>query len=164
MSEISLRIARLEDVAAMVRLQRASWRMAYGSVLGEEVLEQMDEAAHHRVWERRLTETDPRPMLICLEEQPVGLLYWQQEGDLAWLRAFYLDPDIWRQGLGRRLWQVVMVQMRRAGCREARLWLLGGNRIGAGFYFKHGFRPTGERRTLQTLGRDCVQHQLARPL
>lgn len=148
----------------MVALQRASWLAAYGAVLGDDLLEQMSEQQHLEVWQTRITKSDQRPLLVCLDDVPVGLLYWQCEDNIAWLRAFYLHPDRWRQGLGQRLWLAVSQQMRRAGCQEARLWLLHGNRVGAAFYFKQGFRPAGERRTLHSLGRDCQQFLLARAL
>ncbi|MDO2947037.1 GNAT family N-acetyltransferase [Aeromonas simiae] len=163
MQAVTLRMARPQDAAAMTQLQRASWLGVYASVLGNDLLEQMSEAEHEQVWQRRLEE-GARPMLVCVDEVPVGLLYWQQEGTQAWIRALYLHPAHWRQGLGQRLWHTVALQMRRAGCDAVHLWLLAGNRIGAGFYFRQGFRPTGERRTLVSLGHDCVQHRLARSL
>lgn len=164
MPDVRLRLASPGDAAAMVQLQRASWLAAYGAVLGDDLLKPLSEEDHLRIWQGRLAGSAPRPLLICLETLPVGLLYWRQEGSLAWIRAFYLHPDCWRRGLGRRLWQMAAEQMRRAGCHQVCLWLLAGNRIGAGFYFRNGFRPTGERRTLMALGRPCQQHLLAKTL
>lgn len=164
MPSVTLRFSQVADATAMVALQRASWLAAYGAVLGDDLLEQMSEQQHLEVWQTRIAKSDQRPLLVCLDDVPVGLLYWQCEDNIAWLRAFYLHPDHWRQGLGQRLWLAVSQQMRRAGCQEARLWLLHGNRVGAAFYFKQGFRPAGERRTLHSLGRDCQQFLLARAL
>jgi GNAT superfamily N-acetyltransferase len=39
------------------------------------------------------------------------------------IRALYLHPDHWRRSHGKRLWQAVAVQMRRA-VRVRQAWLL----------------------------------------
>ena len=107
-------------------------------------------------------------MLVCQDDVVIGLLYWQpslEEGLMtARIRALYLHPDHWRQGHGKRLWQAVAVQMRRAGCECVRLWLLDGNHIGEGFYLRRGFMFDGQERTLMSLGQPCQQRQMFRLL
>ncbi|MEM0554178.1 MULTISPECIES: GNAT family N-acetyltransferase [Aeromonas] len=168
MQGISLRMARPEDAAAMTVMQRASWLAAYGQVLGPDLLEQLAVTSHLQIWQQRLADAGPRPMLLCLDEVVIGLLYWQpvQEGDetIAWIRAFYLHPDHWRQGYGKRLWQAVAMQMRRAGCSCVKLWLLDGNHIGEGFYLRRGFMFDGQERTLMSLGHPCLQREMSRLL
>jgi len=168
MQGISLRMARLDDAPAMTVIQRASWLAAYGEVLGNDMLAQLAVTEHLQIWRSRLAEPGPRPMLLCLDEVVIGLLYWQraQEGEYptAWIRAFYLHPDHWRQGYGKRLWQAVAMQMRRAGCEGVRLWLLDGNRVGEGFYLRRGFAFDGQERTLMSLGQACLQRQMFRLL
>lgn len=152
----------------MTVLQRASWLAAYGQLLGADRLAQLDVTAHQQIWQSRLAELGPRPMLLCLDEAVIGLLYWQpvqeEEQSSALIRAFYLHPDHWRQGHGKRLWQAVAMQMRRAGCRCVKLWLLDGNRIGEGFYLRRGFLFDGQARTLMSLGQPCLQRQMRRLL
>ncbi|HHQ4692225.1 TPA: GNAT family N-acetyltransferase [Aeromonas veronii] len=168
MQGISLRMARSDDAAAMTVMQRASWLAAYGQVLGVDLLEQLDVTAHLQIWQSRLAEPGPRPMLLCRDEVVIGLLYWQPQQEAeqshALIRAFYLHPDHWRQGYGKRLWQAVAMQMRRAGCSCVKLWLLDGNHIGEGFYLRRGFVFDGEERTLISLGQPCLQRQMSRLL
>lgn len=164
----TLRLARLQDAAAMTVLQRASWLAAYGEVLGPELLDALAPGVHLQLWRRRLAGDDPKPMLICIEQRVIGLLYWQhQEGETgpeAHIRAFYLHPAHWRQGHGKRLWQAVAMQMRRAGFERVSLWLLAGNRVGEGFYLRRGFRFDGEQRTLTQRGQPCLQRKMCRLL
>ena len=168
MQGISLRMARLDDAPAMTVMQRASWLAAYGEVLGADMLAQLSVTEHLQIWQSRLVESGPRPMLLCQDEVVIGLLYWQpslEEGLMtARIRALYLHPDHWRQGHGKRLWQAVAVQMRRAGCECVRLWLLDGNHIGEGFYLRRGFMFDGQERTLMSLGQPCQQRQMFRLL
>ncbi len=161
-------MARPADAAAMTVMQRASWLAAYGEVLGEDLLTQLAVTAHLQIWRGRLAESGPRPMLLCQDEVVIGLLYWQPVHEVgqmtASIRAFYLHPDHWRQGHGKRLWQAVAMQMRRAGCECVRLWLLDGNQIGEGFYQRRGFVFDGQERTLTSLGQPCLQRQMCRLL
>lgn len=168
MQGISLRMARSDDAAAMTVMQRASWLAAYSQVLGQDMLAQLDVTEHLQIWQGRLAESGPRPMLLCLDEVVIGLLYWQQEQEeglaTARIRALYLHPDHWRHGYGKRLWQAVAMQMRRSGYECVRLWLLDGNRIGEGFYLRRGFVFDGKQRTLTSLGQPCLQRQMFRLL
>ncbi|WP_348686971.1 GNAT family N-acetyltransferase [Aeromonas bestiarum] len=168
MQGVSLRMARPDDAPAMTVMQRASWLAAYGEVLGADMLAQLSVTEHLQIWQSRLAESGPRPMLLCQDEVVIGLLYWQLVLDgtepNALIRAFYLHPDHWRQGHGKRLWQAVAMQMRRAGCDSVRLWLLDGNRIGEGFYLRRGFFFDGQARTLMSLGQACLQRQMFRLL
>ncbi|MFC5837704.1 GNAT family N-acetyltransferase [Aeromonas bestiarum] len=168
MQGMSLRMARPDDAPAMTVMQRASWLAAYGEVLGADMLAQLSVTEHLQIWQSRLAESGPRPMLLCQDEVVIGLLYWQLVLDgtepNALIRAFYLHPDHWRQGHGKRLWQAVAMQMRRAGCDSVRLWLLDGNRIGEGFYLRRGFVFDGQERTLMSLGQACLQRQMFRLL
>ncbi|WDL81523.1 GNAT family N-acetyltransferase [Aeromonas bestiarum] len=168
MQGMSLRMARPDDAPAMTVMQRASWLAAYGKVLGADMLAQLSVTEHLQIWQSRLAESGPRPMLLCQDEVVIGLLYWQLVLDgtepNALIRAFYLHPDHWRQGHGKRLWQAVAMQMRRAGCDSVRLWLLDGNRIGEGFYLRRGFVFDGQARTLMSLGQACLQRQMFRLL
>lgn len=161
-------MAHREDAAAMTVMQRASWLAAYGQVFGADMLAQLEVTTHLQVWQARLDGPSPRPMLLCLDQRVMGLLYWQpvqEEGQrTALIRAFYLHPAHWRQGYGKRLWQMVAMQMRRAGCSCAKLWLLDGNHIGEGFYLRRGFVFAGQQRTLISLGRPCLQRQMTRLL
>lgn len=161
-------MARPADAAAMTVMQRASWLAAYGEVLGEDLLTRLAVTEHLQIWRSRLAESGPRPMLLCLDEVVIGLLYWQPVlvvGQMtASIRALYLHPDHWRQGHGKRLWQAVAMQMRRAGCGCARLWLLDGNQVGEGFYQRRGFVFDGQERTLKSLGQPCLQRQMFRLL
>lgn len=167
MQGISLRLARPADAAAMTVMQRASWLAAYGDMLGEDALARLAVTDHLQIWQHRLADTGPLPMLICQHEVVIGLLYWQpvrEEVMTARICALYLHPAHWRQGYGKRLWQAVAVQMRRSGCECVKLWLLDGNRIGEGFYQRRGFVFDGQERTLTSLGQPCLQRQMSRLL
>lgn len=110
MQGISLRMARSDDAAAMTVMQRASWLAAYGQVLGADLLEQLDVTAHLQIWQSRLAEPGPRPMLLCLDEVVIGLLYWQPQQEAgqssALIRAFTSIPTTggkaMANGCGRR--------------------------------------------------------------
>ena len=52
------------------------------------------------------------------------------------LYAIHVLPEFWRKGCGRALWQRACKELRRAGFKEATVWVLEANARGRHFY--HG--------------------------
>jgi GNAT superfamily N-acetyltransferase len=59
------------------------------------------------------------------------------------LYAIYLDPAIWRLGIGERLQEVALRRLRDEGYGEATLWVLATNAASRAFYEHTGWRHDG---------------------
>jgi N-acetylglutamate synthase-like GNAT family acetyltransferase len=66
-------------------------------------------------------------------------LYVRKDGD-AELDGLFVEPDMWRRGVGRTL---VEASAKRAGALGARKLSTVGNPHAEGFYLRLGFRITG---------------------
>ena len=62
------------------------------------------------------------------------------------LAALHVDPDHWRQGVGRALVTHALSGIASAGFTAAHLWLLAGNTRGRQFYEAGGWTADGTRR------------------
>lgn len=77
------------------------------------------------------------------------------------LYVLYAHERAWGSGLGRALLSRAVDELTRGGFREAVLWVLEANERARRFYERHGWTPSGERRTehLQDHPLDEVQYR-----
>ena len=68
--------------------------------------------------------------------------------DRGHVARFYVAPDRWGQGIGRRLYLAALGWLRRGDYREATLWVLERNDRARAWYERLGWRTTGERKTV----------------
>jgi ribosomal protein S18 acetylase RimI-like enzyme len=61
--------------------------------------------------------------------------------------AFYVDPNVWRQGYGRALSRQALESLRAQGFSEVTLWVLRDNRRAISFYQAMGFQADGGVKT-----------------
>jgi len=78
--------------------------------------------------------------------------------------GLYVDPDLWRDGIGRALIREARGRLHRAGHREAILWVLDGNDRAARFYQADGWRPDGTFRREEVWGLLVGEHRYRRAL
>ena len=68
--------------------------------------------------------------------------------DRGHVARFYVAPDRWGQGIGRRLYRAALDRLGRGEYREATLWVLERNVRARAWYERLGWRTTGERKTV----------------
>jgi GNAT superfamily N-acetyltransferase len=71
------------------------------------------------------------------------------EGEVVGL---YVDPPWWAQGVGVRLLEAVLDDLRDGGARSARLWVLERNTRARGMYERRGWVADGGTRSVSTAG------------
>jgi ribosomal protein S18 acetylase RimI-like enzyme len=69
------------------------------------------------------------------------------EGEVVGL---YVDPSCWREGHAARLLAAILDDLRDAGARSARLWVLEHNTAARSIYERRGWRTDGATRVVST--------------
>ena len=144
-----------------------SWQEAYRGLLPDSYLERLsvDERA-----ERRLTsiaEAAPRSGVLVAEADGliVGFASFcpsrddDAAEDVGEVPAIYLDPEVVGRGIGRRLFEAVTEELRRAGFGRATLWVLEANERARRFYERAGWRWDG---TVSRHDFDCANEPIVR--
>jgi ribosomal protein S18 acetylase RimI-like enzyme len=62
-----------------------------------------------------------------------------------YIEAVWVAPEFRRLGVGRRLVRWLIDRERKSGIKEILLWVIDSNVYARSFYFRMGFRPTGDR-------------------
>ncbi|MGH9054657.1 MAG: GNAT family N-acetyltransferase [Acidimicrobiales bacterium] len=154
-----LRPATPDDAEAIERVRTAGWRTAYRGMVSDAFLDSMNSDVERR--RRRVLElgrAQGAVELVAVDgDQLVG---WTSGGPTrdtdtpppAEIYALYVHPDAWRQGLGRRLLEQAVEQLRQHGNQEVTLWVLGDNHPARRFYEAMGFEADGATNILDLGG------------
>lgn len=150
---MTIRRATTHDADAIARVHARSWPFAYAGLLPDEVIAQVVDGRARRA--SRLAElmADPsspqRVWVATHEGAVVGMAIWGPSHDedatdqTADVEAIYLDPDVVGQGIGRRLFERLVADVRSQGFTDATLWVLDSNRRARRFYEAAGWHADG---------------------
>lgn len=151
--DVTFREAGPRDVDGLAAVQVRSWREAYRDLIPARILDGLSTSGRAGRWRRILA--DPSLATLVAEAGDgrvvgfVNLGPWRDEGPadsggrMLEVRALYLLPERWRQGLGRRLVELALAGPDWRSYHSAGLWVLDGNRRAMAFYEALGFRPDG---------------------
>lgn len=150
---VELRDAAPADAHAIAHVLVRSWRAAYRGLLPDDVLAGLSVPDRDRFWSEALTARPPytRAVVATTAGAVVGFAATgpplvpadRADPTLGDLYALYLDPDVWRQGIGTRLHAAALDRLRSCGFTHAGLWVLDTNERALRFYRRHGWTDTG---------------------
>jgi GNAT superfamily N-acetyltransferase len=150
---IHLREAVAEDATAIGRVRHASWQVAYSGLMPADYLAGLSVDGFELSARRMLDDRAARRMSVFVAE--VGGVVGgfasvgpsrdggPDQAGVGELYAIYLDPAIWRLGIGRRLQDVALQRLRDEGYRAATLWVLATNTASRAFYEHTGWLHDG---------------------
>ncbi len=84
--------------------------------------------------------------VICEAEILRGYIMYHVIPDEAVILNFAIDPDVWRQGLGTRLFEHTFVLVQEQGVNTVYLDVRCSNMAARKLYEKHGFEVLGLRK------------------
>jgi GNAT superfamily N-acetyltransferase len=129
---VEVRRAGLDDLDAVVALNRAAATHAYAEIFGDAPY---PEANVRRRYERLLA--DPEAQVFLIE----GLGYAAARPGR--LEALYVVPEAWGSGIADLLYE----RSAAVAGTDATLWVLRDNLRGRRFWERRGWTPTGEEDT-----------------
>jgi ribosomal protein S18 acetylase RimI-like enzyme len=151
----STRIARPHDAPAVGLVQAAVWRLAYGQVLTQEVVDRFDPSSFAQAWRDSLnTPPSPRHVLLvgCAGEQVVGFaavgpsLDPDADDASGEVLALCVHPGARRNGHGSRLLNAAVDTLRGKGFHSVSAWLLADAEDTRAFLRTAGLSPDGAYR------------------
>jgi GNAT superfamily N-acetyltransferase len=151
---MSVRDAKVEDVAAIAGVHVRSWQGAYRGLMPQDFLDRLDPARRARMWQAIIEGTEPVGSAVLVAESDDGEVLGfahiaptrDADGDpvvTGELTAIYLDPQAWGRGIGRELMSAALARLTTAGYQQVTLWVLDTNDRARRFYAAAGFAPDG---------------------
>lgn len=152
---LEVRPAQPEDAAAVAGVHVRSWQVGYRGLLADDYLDGL--RPEDRMRHYRFDSTDPAEpsTIVAVEDGAIRGFATTgpcRDADLAdggEVLALYVDPDAWGRGVGRRLMVEARAGLGRGGFTDAVVWVLVGNDRAQRFYAADGWRPDGQRRTVE---------------
>ncbi len=165
-ADVSVRPAVPADAADIARVQGATWRTAFRSLLPAAVLDGWDATAAEAAWSAAVT-APPTPghgVLVAVDDGrvvgfaahgPAELDDDEQphpSGPTTDLAVLLVEPRWGRRGHGSRLLAAVADLARGTGARRLQAWVAEGDEVTAGFLESAGWAREGWVRTLDAAG------------
>lgn len=139
---LTIRVAGGDDVEALLAIQRAGSLVAFAEIFPPERYPFPDDAVRKR-WREAVSDADRRVLIAERDQQPVGMVAFGP----GRLDALYVLPAEWRGGIGSRLHDEAVDELRTVST-EARLWVLERNVVARRFYERRGWRLDGRERVV----------------
>jgi GNAT superfamily N-acetyltransferase len=157
---VSIRLATRDDVAAISRVQVASWHGVYRGLMPDEVIDGITVERRIAQWTGFFERASgDEAMLVAEHDRSVvgmaSLGPWRDDGvsdEAGEVRAIYVAPDHWGHGHGRGLIEASEAWLASRGFTTAMLWVLDANDRARRFYEAAGWEVDGARRVEELYG------------
>ncbi len=154
---VHIREAVAGDAEDIGRVRHASWQVAYSGLMPADYLAGLSVDGFVLSARRMLADRAAQRVEVLVAEvggvvsgfasvgpsRDADLADGSAEGSVGELYAIYLDPAIWRLGIGARLQEAALERLRAQGYVEATLWVLATNGASRAFYEHTGWRHVG---------------------
>lgn len=157
-SEITIRTADENDIAALAHIHAQGWKASYEGIVDQDFLDGITEDARAADWKRWFAE-GKMDVLIAQDKDgkacgfcsfgrlrtpipghsPIRPLY------TAEIYAIYVLPEYWRQGAGTALLCAVVRALQDKKHKSLCLWVLEKNARACAFYKKMGGERCGKK-------------------
>lgn len=174
--DLPIRVAGGDDGPAIAAVKWRSWRVGYRGVVSDDLLDHLGVVPTVATW-TALAASPPTPRHLLLVTGRPGAVHAfcaigpSEDDDLdpsitGRIRALYVDPSLYRRGVGALLVDEALHRLGALGFVDARLWVIDRNHPARAFYETRGWEPDGAtlRREFAGLTTDEVRYRFASSL
>jgi GNAT superfamily N-acetyltransferase len=137
--DLILRRATPEDAEVIGAYHHRCWTVGYRGLIPDDLLDGLRPQDRQAQWQQILDEGDRPTTVVAVEGRVVGHVL--VDGDT--ITNVYVDPDVWRCGLGRVLLREGEQLLAAAGVRDGYLWTIVGNDRAVALYESEGWALDG---------------------
>ena len=153
MPTAEIRRATETDMPALGAVHVAAWQWAYRGLMPDTVLDALDAGRRAEGWSRLVREGTAPPHVAVSGRDLVGFSHADTSRDddagpeTGEVTSLYLQQHRVGTGLGRRLWEAALDQLRGSGHTAVTVWVLDTNQRGRAFYERCGLTLDGAVKT-----------------
>lgn len=164
--DVQVRRAVPEDAPAIAAIHIRGWRVAYRGLVPDEVLDGLSVVRREQFWSEAIAGAHGAGLVLVATNAgaiagfcAVAMPSRDEDTDerVAEIGAIYVDPELWRSGIGTALMGEAVAELRARRLSEVTLWVLAENRQARNFYKRLGFEPDGAEMVHEDSGRTEVR-------
>ena len=150
-----IRYATISDAQILGEIHSASWRKAYKGIIPDEILDSFTPEKRESFFRSALTEGWEEDAIIFNGNQPLGLISIGKSrdsdlpGDCGEIWGIYLLPEYWNQGIGSKLIDWGIDELKKRSYVHVSLWVLEENMNARRFYERKGFIHDGTKKAIR---------------
>jgi GNAT superfamily N-acetyltransferase len=146
--EVTVRRAVAADAEAMGRVHVDAWRWAYDGLFDRSLLAGRSAERGAAMWQQIIAAGTSIVLVAERDGAVVGFAGCGGGRDedvpgAGELYAIYIDPSVYRTGVGSALMRRVLEELAAAGYGDAIVWVLESNQRGRRFYEDWSWQPDG---------------------
>jgi ribosomal protein S18 acetylase RimI-like enzyme len=154
-----IRPAVPDDARQISRVHVISWQTAYRGVFPDDWLDALTVEEREPWWQRLLADADTATLVAAVGETVVGFAQLGPDRDdqsRGEIRAIYLEPEVWRRGIGQAL-MIASEETLAERYALAVLWVLDRNERARRFYEAVGWATDGATKQDVIFGRAATE-------
>jgi ribosomal protein S18 acetylase RimI-like enzyme len=160
--DFSIRVLTVDDAVTIAPVHVRSWQAAYRGLMDQAMLDSLRVEDRIELWQRQLAGPNPGTRLIVESDGEVvgfavGMRASAGEDRAAEVYSIYLDPSVWRAGIGSALLDEAVAELRSDAPTPVILWVVEGNDRACRFYESRGWYFDGGRKD-EPIGDQLVPH------
>lgn len=146
-------IAKPEQARAIAETQVLSWQQAYKHLIPHDFLTTLSVSERESMWIEVISLGKATVLTAEVDKKLVGFICIgdSRDPDLppghAEIWAFYLSPDYWRSGIGRKLWLAAEPRLIEKNYQTVCLWVFDENPRAISFYKSLGYEQEADTTT-----------------
>jgi ribosomal protein S18 acetylase RimI-like enzyme len=162
------RLASADDAEGIAEMRMRSWQAAFRGIVPDAHLHGPS-AREAEGWRRAIGAGQVRALVAERGDQVVGMIAVSACRDpgappsRGEVQVLYVDPPLWRKGVGRALWHAGRQWLEGAGFTDVTLWVLAANTAARQFYTARGFDLDGGTRAITIGGAELAEVRYRRP-
>lgn len=140
-SRMRTRRATVKDAENIAYCQMRGWQEGYKGIVSDDFLKTINLQESVERWQGNLSDmTNEKYTLVAMEKGKclgflsVGPPRDSDAGFDSELWAIYIDPEYWGQGVGRKLFQRMVKDLKARDIKNTYVWCLKDNMNGRKFY------------------------------
>jgi GNAT superfamily N-acetyltransferase len=160
--DFRVRPAHLEDAEGVVRAHEEASDPLFRELVGRSLEELVPFESRAEQYRQSLAQVSSDAAILVAESDGriVGMAVWRrEEGVVGELRDLHVVPEAWGTGVAKALIEAASAGLRKAGAREAFLWVGEENPRARRFYEREGWTHDGTSRASE-LGPTELRYRL----
>jgi ribosomal protein S18 acetylase RimI-like enzyme len=164
-----IRYADTSDSKILGDIHSKSWKVAYKNIIPDEILNNITLEKRQRYFEKALTEGLEEDAIIFKDEIAVGLICIGECRDedmdsfCGEIWGIYLLKEYWNLGIGSKLINWGIDQLKNRNYTKITLWVLKDNLTARRFYEKNGFIHDGTIKQI-TIGKKLYEYRYVKDI